>query len=230
MLLRLIVIFSLVLFANSAQGKENPAFKNQKDKASYSIGINIGKNMKMQSEDIDPELLILGIRDAFSGNPLKLTEEERTKAINQFQQEMRAKAEVLIKEIAIKNQKEGDRFLAENKKKKGVVTLESGLQYKVLTKGKGDSPKLTDTVKTHYRGTLIDGTEFDSSYSREEPTSFPVNGVIRGWTEALQLMKVGSKWQLFIPPDMAYGNRGAGPKIGPDSTLVFEIELLSIQK
>ena len=229
MLLRLVVIFSLVLFANSVQGKENPAFKNKKDKASYSIGINIGKNMKMQSEDIDPEFLIMGIRDAFSGNPLKLTEEERTEALNQFQQEMKMKAEIQIKEIAIKNQKEGERFLAENKKKKGVVTLKSGLQYKVLTKGKGDSPKLTDTVKTHYRGTLIDGTEFDSSYSRGEPTSFPVNGVVRGWTEALQLMKVGSKWQLFIPPDMAYGNRGAGPNIGPNSTLVFEIELLSIE-
>jgi FKBP-type peptidyl-prolyl cis-trans isomerase FklB len=135
----------------------------------------------------------------------------------------------MAQQLADKNQKEGEVFLAENKKKKGVVTLPSGLQYHVITAGTGKIPKATDTVTTHYRGTLIDGTEFDSSYKRGEPASFPVNGVIKGWTEALQLMKVGSKWQLFIPSNLAYGPQGAGQVIGPSATLIFEIELLSIK-
>jgi FKBP-type peptidyl-prolyl cis-trans isomerase FklB len=135
----------------------------------------------------------------------------------------------MVKQHADKNQKEGEVFLAENKKKKGVVTLPSGLQYRVITAGTGKIPKVTDTVTTHYRGTLIDGTEFDSSYKRGEPASFPVNGVVKGWTEALQLMKVGSKWQLFIPSNLAYGPQGAGQVIGPNATLIFEIELLSIK-
>jgi len=136
---------------------------------------------------------------------------------------------LFFQQLADKNQKEGEVFLAENKKKKGVITLPSGLQYQVIKEGTGKIPKATDTVTTHYRGTLIDGTEFDSSYKRGEPASFPVNGVIKGWTEALQLMKVGSKWQLFIPSNLAYGPQGAGQAIGPNATLIFEIELLSIK-
>jgi FKBP-type peptidyl-prolyl cis-trans isomerase FklB len=147
-----------------------------------------------------------------------------------FQKEMMAKREQAGKEAGAKNKVEGEAFLAENGKKEGVVTLPDGLQYKILKEGDGAKPKATDTVTVHYRGTLISGTEFDSSYKRKEPVSFPVNGVIAGWTEALQLMKVGSKWQLFIPSTLAYGERGAGPDLGPNATLIFEVELISIGK
>jgi FKBP-type peptidyl-prolyl cis-trans isomerase FklB len=203
---------------------------NQKDKVSYSIGMEIGKNLKTQSLDVNPEFLAKGLKDSFSdGKPL-MTDDEMREVLIGFQKEMMAKQQELAKQLGEKNQKEGDAFLAENKKKEGVITLPSGLQYKVIKAGSGNKPKATDNVSVHYQGTLTNGTEFDSSYRRGQPVSFPVNGVIPGWTEALQLMEVGAKWQVVIPSNLAYGDRGAGPQIGPNSTLIFEIELLSIEE
>ena len=210
--------------------EENLVLKNEKDKVSYIIGTEIGKNFKKQSIDIDPDVLTRGIKDAISGGKPLLTEQEVQETMATFQKEMMAKQEELTKKLGEKNKKEGEVFLAENKKKEGVKTLPSGLQYKVIKAGTGKKPKINDTVTTHYRGTLIDGTEFDSSYRRGQPVSFPVSGVIPGWTEALQLMEEGAKWQLFIPPNLAYGERGTGRDIGPNATLIFEIELISIQE
>jgi FKBP-type peptidyl-prolyl cis-trans isomerase FklB len=229
MFVQLVVIVVLAGFAGLARAEDRPVLKTDKDKVSYSIGLDIGTNFKRQSVDLDQKALAAGIADGLSGGKPLLTEDEVRKVLAQFQQQMAAKAQQLAQQLADKNQKEGEVFLAENKKKKGVITLPSGLQYRVITAGTGKIPKATDTVTTHYRGTLIDGTEFDSSYKRGEPASFPVNGVIKGWTEALQLMKVGSKWQLFIPSNLAYGPQGAGQVIGPNATLIFEIELLSIK-
>lgn len=203
--------------------QEKPALKNQKEKISYIIGVDIGNNLKRQSIDIDPDILAKGIKDILSGGKTLLTDQEVSETMVAFQKEMIAK-------LGEKNKAEGEAFLAENKKKEGVKTLPSGLQYKVIKAGTSKKPKVTDTVTTHYRGTLINGTEFDSSYRRGQPVSFQVNGVIPGWTEALQLMEEGAKWQLFIPSNLAYGERGAGRDIGPNATLVFEIELLSIQE
>ncbi len=203
--------------------------KTTKDRTSYTLGINIGKNFKNQSIDVDLNLLFKGIQDAMGGGKCLLTDAECGQVMQEFQKEMVARRSEGKKAAGDKNRKEGEAFLAENAKKAGVETLPSGLQYKVITAGTGPTPKLTDTVKTHYRGTLIDGKEFDSSYSRGEPATFPVTGVIKGWTEALQLMPVGSKWQLYIPSELAYGDRGAGADIGPGATLVFDIELLSIE-
>ena len=229
MLFRFIAILSLGLLSVSAYAAEKADLKTQKDKVSYSIGLDIGKNLKDQSIEIDPKMLAEGVQDAISGGKRLLTEEEVKGVMMAFQQEMQAKAAAKAKVVGDKNLKEGEAFLAENKKKKGVVTLPSGLQYKIITAGTGKKPKATDTVTTNYKGTLIDGTEFDSSYKRGQPASFPVGGVIPGWTEALQLMPVGSKWQLFVPSTLAYGPRGAGQQIGPNATLIFEVELLSIQ-
>ena len=229
MFVQLVAIVVLVVFAGFADAQDKPVLKTDKDKVSYSIGLDIGTNFKRQSVDLDQKALAAGIADGMSGGKPLLTEDEVRKVLAQFQQQMAAKAQQMAQQLADKNLKEGEVFLAENKKKKGVVTLPSGLQYRVITAGTGKIPKATDTVTTHYRGTLIDGTEFDSSYKRGEPASFPVNGVVKGWTEALQLMKVGSKWQLVIPSNLAYGPQGAGQAIGPNATLIFEIELLSIK-
>jgi FKBP-type peptidyl-prolyl cis-trans isomerase FklB len=226
MKLQLLVALGVVLLVSQVSAQEKPALKSQKEKISYIIGMDIGNNLKRQSIDIDPNILAKGVKDAFLGSQPLLTEQEIRETTIVFQKEMMAKQH----EIAKKNKKEGEAFLAENKKKEGVKTLPSGLQYKVIKAGTGKKPKLTDTVTTHYRGTLINGTEFDSSYRRGRPVSFQVNGVIPGWTEALQLMEEGAKWQLFIPSNLAYGERGAGRDIGPDATLIFEIELLSIQE
>jgi FKBP-type peptidyl-prolyl cis-trans isomerase FklB len=226
MKLQLLVALAIVLLVSQVIAQEKPALKSQKEKMSYIIGMDIGNNLKKQSIDIDPNILAKGVKDAFSGSQSLLTEQEIRETTMAFQKEMMAKQE----EVAKKNKKEGEVFLAENKKKEGVKTLSSGLQYKVIKAGTGKKPKLTDTVTTHYRGTLINGTEFDSSYRRGQPVSFQVNGVIPGWTEALQLMEEGAKWQLFIPSNLAYGERGAGRDIGPNATLIFEIELLSIQE
>lgn len=225
-----IIILGFLVFSNQAIGEEKGAPKNQKDKVSYIIGMDIGTNLKKQSIDINPEILLKGIKDGLSGNKPLMTDQEMKDTIAGFQREMQAKQEEVNKKMGDKNKKEGEVFLAENKKKEGVVTLASGLQYKVIKKGSGKKPKATDTVTTHYKGTLIDGTEFDSSYKRGQPVSFPVNGVIAGWTEALQLMEEGAKWQLFIPSLLAYGERGAGPQIGPNATLIFEVELISVQE
>jgi FKBP-type peptidyl-prolyl cis-trans isomerase len=201
----------------------------QKQKFSYAIGMKMGANFKKQSVPVDPAILARGIRDALAGNKTLLTDDEAQAAIQDVQKEMQAKQQEKQKEAAVTNKKEGDAFLAANKGKPGVVTLPSGLQYKILTAGTGPKPASTDSVVCNYRGTLIDGKEFDSSYKRGKPVTFPVTGVIKGWTEALQLMPVGSKWQLFIPSDLAYGERGAGADIGPGATLVFEVELVSIE-
>ncbi len=195
--------------------------KDQKDKVSYSIGLQIGFNLGRQKVDISPDMLAAGIKDALAGKP-QLNPDQIKEVMTTFEKDMEQKQ----KEAGEKNKAEGTKFLDDNKKKEGVKTTASGLQYKVLKEGNGTQPKKTDTVTVNYRGTLINGTEFDSSYKRGQPATFPVNGVIPGWTEALQLMKVGSKYQLFIPSNLAYGERSVGPDIGANSTLIFEVELL----
>jgi FKBP-type peptidyl-prolyl cis-trans isomerase FklB len=197
--------------------------KTDKEKFSYAVGLNVGETLHKQSIPVDTTILLRGLRDALAGGKTALTDQEAHAAIANMQNEIHAK-------MSAADKKEGDAFLAANKAKSGVTTLPSGLQYKIETQGTGPKPTANDTVLCNYRGTLINGTEFDSSYKRGQPASFPVSGVIKGWTEALQLMPVGSKWQLFIPSDLAYGEQGqprAG--IGPDSTLIFEVELISIQ-
>jgi len=203
--------------------------KTPKDKASYAMGMNFGAGLRKQSIDIDPAILARGLKDAFSNGKTLLTEEQARATLTQLQNDMRKKQQELSQQLGDANKKEGVAFLEANKTKEGVVTLPSGLQYKVLQEGTGPKPSPTDTVVCNYRGTLLDNTEFDSSYKRGQPASFPVTGVIKGWTEALRLMPVGSKWQLFVPAELAYGDRGAGGQIGPNATLIFEVELLSIQ-
>jgi FKBP-type peptidyl-prolyl cis-trans isomerase len=203
--------------------------KTPKDKASYALGMNLGNNLHKQSVDVDQAILIRGLRDAMAGGKTLLTDEEARASLMQLQTEVRQKMQEKQQAAGEENKKEGVAFLTANKAKAGVVALPSGLQYKILTPGDGPKPAATDSVVCNYRGTLLNGKEFDSSYKRGQPATFPVTGVIKGWTEALQLMPVGSKWQLFIPSELAYGERAAGPDIGPNATLVFEIELLSIQ-
>jgi FKBP-type peptidyl-prolyl cis-trans isomerase FklB len=216
--------------AAAAKTQAPLTLKTQKEKASYAIGMNIGKNLKRDSVEIDPAVLSRGLRDALAGNKLLLTDDEAKAALTALQAEVRATEEAKLKAVALENKRAGDAFLAANKTKEGVVTLPSGLEYKIIKEGTGPKPTADDTVLCHYRGTLVDNTEFDSSYKRNEPLKIPVGGVIKGWTEAIQLMPVGSKWQLFIPSDLAYGERGApGSPIGPNSTLIFEVELISIE-
>jgi len=199
-----------------------------KQKASYAIGMNIGKGLKKDEVDVDGASLARGIRDAIAGNKPLLTDEESKTALMALATEVRAKQQAKLDQIAAVNKKEGDAFLAANKAKDGVTVLPSGLQYKIEKEGNGPKPTATDSVTCNYRGTLIDGKEFDSSYKRGQPLTIPVSGVIKGWTEAMQLMPVGSKWQLFIPSDLGYGNQAMGQDIQPGSTLIFEVELLSI--
>jgi FKBP-type peptidyl-prolyl cis-trans isomerase len=192
--------------------------------------MNLGSNLKRQSIEVDPKILLQGLEDALAGGKTQLTEEQARAVMAGLQADLRKKMQEKMQQAGEANKKQGDEFLAANKSKEGVVALPSGLQYKVLTAGTGTKPTSTDSVVCNYRGTLIDGTEFDSSYKRGQPATFPVNGVIKGWTEALQLMPVGSKWQLFVPSDLAYGPQGTpGGNIGPNATLIFEVELLSIQ-
>jgi FKBP-type peptidyl-prolyl cis-trans isomerase FklB len=204
--------------------------KTQKQKASYAMGMNIGTGLRKQSIDLDPAILARGLRDAFSNGKTLLTEDEARTILTQLQADLRKKQQDAAQQLGEANKKQGLAFLEANKAKEGVVTLPSGLQYKVLQEGTGPKPAATDQVVCNYRGTLLDGTEFDSSYKRGQPATFPVTGVIKGWTEALQLMPVGSKWQLFVPAELAYADRGAGGQIGPNATLIFEVELISIQK
>jgi FKBP-type peptidyl-prolyl cis-trans isomerase FklB len=204
------------------------ALKTQKEKFSYALGMNLGQGLHKQNVAVDPAILVRGLRDALAGGKTLLTEDEARAALMQVQNDLRAKQQAKMQEEAATNKKTGDDFLSGNKAKDGVVTLPDGLQYKIVTAGTGPKPTATDTVSCNYRGTFIDGKEFDSSYKSGKPVSFAVNGVIKGWTEALQLMPVGSKWQLFIPSDLAYGDAGR-PGIPPASTLVFEVELISIQ-
>lgn len=224
-LIAVALVLSLCGGAVLAQKKESP--KTQKEKVSYSIGINIGKNMKMQGVDIDQGFLTQGIKDGLNNAKTAMSDKDMDATMKLFSQEMSNKMQAKQKVDGDKNKKEGDAFLAANKKKSGVITLPSGLQYKILKEGSGAKPTLTQTVKCHYRGTFVNGTEFESSYSRE-PVEFPVGQVIKGWTEALQLMPTGSKWQLYIPSDLAYGPTGQG-QIGPNSVLIFDIELLSVK-
>ena len=223
-------VIGIILLSSPVNAQENQTLKSQKEKISYIIGMDIGNNFKRQGVEIDPDILIRGLKDALSAAKPQLSEPEVREVMTAFEKEMKAKQEEFRKQAGEKNKIEGEKFLAENKSKEGVQTLPSGLQYKVIKPGTGKKPKLADTVTAHYRGTLVDGTEFDSSHRRGQPASFPVSGVIRGWTEALQLMEEGAKWQLFIPPNLAYGERGAGPQIAPNATLIFEVELISVQE
>ena len=204
------------------------ALKTDKDKLSYAVGMNIGRSIHSQSMEIDPAILLRGLKDEMAGKTV-MTDMEAHNTLMQAQQEAKKKADETRQASMEPNKKAGDAFLAANKTKEGVVTLPSGLQYKILKEGTGPKPTPADSVVCNYRGTLIDGKEFDSSYKRGQPATFPVGQVIKGWTEALQLMSVGSKWQLFVPADLAYGDRGAGPDIGPGATLIFEVELISIK-
>ena len=231
---RFIVIVSASLLAFPLFGQEKSPqpkdqkgsvqLKDQKEKVSYSIGMQIGFNLGRQKVDINPDILAAGIKDAIAGKP-QLTTDQVKDIMAQFEKDMEQKQ----KQLGEKNKTEGDKYLEDNKKKPGVKTTASGLQYKVEKEGTGALPKATDMVTVNYRGTLIDGTEFDSSYKRGQPATFPVNGVIKGWTEALQLMKQGAKYQLFIPSSLAYGERAMGPDIGPNSTLIFEVELQDVK-
>ncbi len=205
------------------------AITTEKEKTSYSIGMDLGNKLKSQSIDVDTAILVRGMNDGISGAKPLMSEEDMRTSLTALSTQIRAKQTAMLKDLTEKNKSEGDAFLLENRSKEGVVVLPSGLQYKILKAGDGPKPAATDSVVCNYKGTLINGKEFDSSFKRGQPATFPVSGVIKGWTEALQLMPVGSKWQLFIPPDLAYGERGAGADIQPDSTLIFEVELMSIQ-
>jgi FKBP-type peptidyl-prolyl cis-trans isomerase FklB len=219
----------LAMMAVPVLAEDRPALKETKDKVSYSIGLDIGNNLKRNKIDINSDTLAAGLKDGMSGAKPLMTEAEMQQVMTQFSKDMQEKTNAARQETAQKNKAEGEKFLADNKSKPDVKTTASGLQYKMVKDGSGAAPKATDSVVVNYRGTLIDGTEFDSSYKRGEPATFPVNQVIKGWTEALQLMKPGSKYELFIPSNLAYGERGAGADIGPNATLKFEVELLSVK-
>jgi FKBP-type peptidyl-prolyl cis-trans isomerase FklB len=221
------LVLSLLGVTVQAQKKGTP--KTQKEKVSYSLGINIGKQMKMQGIDADQDFLAQGLKDALSNAKTAMSDKDMETTMSAFQQEMMTKMQAKQKVEGGKNKTEGEAFLAANKKKDGVITLPSGLQYKIIKMGNGPKPTASQTVTCNYRGTLIDGKEFDSSTRYGKPAEFPVGGVIKGWIEALQLMPVGSKWELYIPSDLAYGENGAGQTIGPNAALIFEIELLSIK-
>lgn len=206
-----------------------PDLQTATDNASYGIGVNIGRSLREDGLELNLRMFAQGLKDAYEGAELKLTDAQLNAAFQVFNQEMQKKRQAEAAAVGEKNKRDGAAFLAANKNKPGVRTLPSGLQYQILKQGNGASPKATDIVETHYHGTLLDGTVFDSSVQRGEPATFPVNRVIAGWTEALQLMHVGDKWRLFVPSELAYGQRGAGGAIGPNATLIFEVELLGIQ-
>lgn len=216
--------------AAGAADDKGTQLKDNKDKVSYSIGVDIGKSIQKQNIEINPEIFLKGLKDGIADKAALMTDEDIRKTLLSLQTEMLEKQKTQMKEMATKNETDGQKFLAENKKRKDVVTLSDGLQYRIIKDGTGDSPKATDVVTTHYRGKLINGTEFDSSYTRGEPVKFALNNVIPGWTEALQLMKPGAKWELFIPAKLAYGEHGVGQLIGPNATLIFEVELLNVEK
>lgn len=221
------VIVSLGV-AGSLRADGTNMLGDEKSRVSYAIGMMLGHNWQQQGLEVDPEIAARAIKDIQSGGATLLSQTEMQETLTAFQKEFKVKQQKIQEEKAIKNKAEGADFLAANKAKPGVVTLPDGLQYTVLTEGSGAMPQADNVVSVHYRGTLLDGTEFDSSYKRGQPAQFPVNGVIRGWTEALQLMKTGSKWKLFIPSELAYGENGQR-SIPPNSVLIFEVELLSVQ-
>jgi len=223
------VIFSIGFLFTFCFGAEKLELKDQKAKESYSLGYQFGESLKNQKMEVDIEAYTEGIRDSLGGKEPLIKQEEIRSTIMSFRQRMRAAQQLVLKEKTAKNLSEGKAFLTENGKKEGVKILSSGMQYKVLAEGSGKTPNKTDTVMVHYSGSLINGTEIDSSYKRGKPQTFRVDSVIPGWTEALQLMKEGAKWQLFIPPELAYGEKGQAPRIPSNSTLIFEIELISIK-
>lgn len=229
-MVRVGTVMVFALLAGIAAAGDEPLLKDEKAKNSYAVGVDTGRRLKATPVELDPELVARGVRDALMGEATLLTEQELKAVLAALRIELHTRQEQARKQLGEKNKKEGQAFLAENKTREGVVTLESGLQYRVLKAGDGEKPTADDTVFCHYRGTLIDGKEFDSSLSRKQPAAFALKSVITGWSEALQLMHVGSTWQLFVPPDLAYGERGARGAIGPNATLVFEVELLSIEK
>ncbi len=223
------IVLGLVFLAFLSHAEGEPGLKDQKDRESYSLGYQFGQYLRSQALGLNLEVYASAIKDALEGKEPPLSTDEIRATVMAVQQRVEAAREKQLKEMAVKNLEEGKKFLVANQKKEGITALPSGLQYRVLAAGSGKTPQATDTVTVNYKGTLTDGREFDSSYKRGQPTTFRVDGVIRGWTEALQLMKEGSKWQLFIPPELAYGERGAGP-IPPNSTLIFEVELLAVQQ
>lgn len=224
-----VTVISISLLFGICYAGEKQDLKDQKDKESYSLGYQFGQNLKAQDVEINLDVYISGIRDSLGGKDSLMSQEETRTTLSDLQKRIAAVRQKELKEKAEKNLSESKAFLAENGKKEGIKTLLSGLQYKVLAEGYGKMPKAEDTVTVHYKGTLIDGREFDASYKRGQPATFKVNGVIKGWSEALQLMKEGSKWQLYIPPDLAYGERAMGPQIPPNSALIFEVELISVK-
>lgn len=225
---RMVTVFGVMLLASTAFAAEKSELTTQLDKESYAIGMDIAISLKRNNVETDPDVLARAIKDVVTGQTTQLTDEEAKKLLSDMQKELVAKKQEQSKALAEKNKAEGAAFLAENSKKEGVKTLPSGLQYKVITEGKGKTPGITDTVTVQYTGRLIDGTEFDSSHKRGQAATFALDGVIKGWTEALQLMNVGSKWEIFIPAELAYGDKGGGP-IGPNATLIFDVELISVQ-
>ncbi|MBZ5544454.1 MAG: FKBP-type peptidyl-prolyl cis-trans isomerase [Acidobacteriia bacterium] len=238
MSMRWMMVLGMVLLTGVAPAQDTPALKTEKDKVSYALGVDLGHQLKKLSIDVDPAVFGQGLTDALSGSKALLTEAEVSAAIARLPADVKLRSaqamtgtsnQALLAQMAEENKKAGEAFLAENKTKEGVVTLPSGLQYKILKAGDGKKPTLDDTVVCHYRATLLNGTEFFNSYKRNQPMTVAVNGVIKGWTEALQLMPVGSKWQLVVPPNLAYGELGSGP-IGPNSTLIYEVELISIKE
>jgi FKBP-type peptidyl-prolyl cis-trans isomerase FklB len=225
--LAVVVVLALGLMLTSCsknQGKVE--MKSLTDSVSYAIGFDFGRNLKQQEVDLNADIVAQAIKDAKDSSIHVLTEEQIKTVMTSFQKQVQSKQEEKMKTLGEKNKNDGAKFLAENKSKPGVISLPSGLQYKVEKMGAGAKPKENQMVVLNYRGTLIDGTEFDNSYKRGEPAMFPVKGIIPGFTEALQLMPIGSKWQLFIPSNLAYGERAAGPQIAPNATLIFEVELL----
>jgi FKBP-type peptidyl-prolyl cis-trans isomerase FklB len=220
----LLTLLSLSFTFSAAIAKEQPKLDTLKEKTSYFIGRQIGDSLKKSGLEIDVDIFVASVAETLAGEPDRLTDAEKMEVSSAMQKQQTEHAAKVTDE----NKSKGAAFLAKNAKQDGVTTLPSGLQYKVITAGTGKSPAPTDSVTVHYRGTLIDGTEFDSSFKRGEPVTFPVNGVIKGWTEALQLMQEGAKWQLFIPSNLAYGERGAGASIGPHATLIFAVELIKV--
>ena len=237
MAMRWMTVLAIAMVAGVAAAQDAPALKTEKDKVSYALGMDLGNQLKKLSIDVDPAVFGQGLKDALSGSKTLLTEEEVRAAVAGLQADIKRRIaetrtgtaeKAALALLAEKNKKAGEAFLTENRMKEGVVTLPSGLQYKILKAGDGKKPTLDETVVCHYWGTLLDGTEFYNSYKRNQPTTVAVKGVIKGWTEALQLMPVGSKWELFVPSNLAYGELGSGP-IGPNATLIYEVELLAIK-
>jgi FKBP-type peptidyl-prolyl cis-trans isomerase FklB len=227
--LQCLAALGVLLLAATAGAGEEPVIKTQKDKVSYELGVDVARDIQRQGIEIDADLVVRGLRDALSGQKLLMSEKELRDTRVAVQYELRQKAIHDKRIAAIDNKAAGDAFLAENRTKEGVITLPSGLQYRILREGQGRKPAESDTVVCSYRGTLIDGTEFDSSNGTGKPVTFQMKAVIKGWREALKLMPIGSKWQLFVPPKLAYGQQGSGRHIGPNATLIFELELLAIR-